>query len=53
MIILWHDVIVDFFQIVVLLLSSLITSPSFMSISLLFWSYDNICLEEIKKKSEN
>ena len=29
----WHDVIVIFFDVVLLLLSSLVTGPSFMSIS--------------------
>ena len=41
----WHDVIVNFFDVVLFLLSSLVTCPSFMSISLLvleLWTFSFI-----------
>ena len=42
-----------FFDIAVVLLSGLVTGPSFILISLLVWSYDNVRLQEICQKGEN
>ena len=39
-----HDVLIELFNVVLFLLLSLVTNPSFMAISSLFWSYDNFFL---------
>ena len=43
----WNDAIVKYFD-VLFLLSSLVTGPSFMSISSMFWSHDNFLLQGIQ-----